>query len=90
MCVKISKNSGRKKFGLVPKKEGEITKWSKVNIDLWGPKTIQNKNGKNYTIHAMTMIDPVTGWFELAQLKGKSNVFVCMKHFDSALLARYL
>ena len=34
----MSKNSGRKKFGLVPEKKGEITKWSRVNVDLWGPK----------------------------------------------------
>ena len=36
----MSKNAGQKKYGLVPEKEGEITKWSQVNIDLWGPKTI--------------------------------------------------
>ena len=35
------------------------------------------------------MVDPVTGWFELFQLKGKPNKFVCMKRFNSAWLARY-
>ena len=85
----ISINSGRKKFCLAPEKRGEITKWSQVNIDLWGPKTVQNKNGKNYHIYMMTMVDPVTGWFELSRLKGKPDVFVCMKHVDSTWLARY-
>ena len=84
-----SKNSSRKKFGLVPEKKGEITKWSQVKLDLWGFKTVQNKNGKNYHIHVMTMVDPVTGWFKLSQLKGKPNVCICMKSFDSTWLARY-
>ena len=36
-----------------------------------------------------TMVDPVTGWFELSQLiKGKTDGFVCMKRFDSAWLPR--
>ena len=37
----------------------------------------------------MTMVDPVTGWFELSQLKGKPDAFVCMQCFDSAWLACY-
>ena len=37
----------------------------------------------------MMMVDPVTGWFELSQLKGKPDVFVCMKRFDSTWLACY-
>ena len=35
------------------------------------------------------MVDQVTGWFELSQLKGKPNGFMCIKCFDSAWLARY-
>ena len=85
----MSKNAGRKKYGLVPKKEGEITKWSQVNIDLLGLKTICNKSRKVYKIFVMTMADPVTGWFELTQLKDKPNAFVVMKRFNSSWLARY-
>ena len=40
-------------------------------------------------IHVMIMVDPVRSWFELAQLKGKPNIFVCMKRFDSVWLERY-
>ena len=50
---------------------------------------IRNKNGKDCKIHVMTMVDPVTGWFELSQLKGKPDAFVCMKRFNSAELAHY-
>ena len=60
-----------------------------MNVDLWGPKTIHNKNGKTYKIHVMTMIDSMTGWFELAQLRDKPNAFVVMKRFDSLWLACY-
>ena len=53
------KRTRKKKYGLVPEKKGEVTEWSRVNVDLWGPKTVKNKNGWTYQIHVMTMIDPV-------------------------------
>ena len=62
---------------------------SRVNVDLLDPKIISNKNGKDYKIHVIAMVDPVTGWFELYQLKGKSNALMCMKRFTSTWLARY-
>ena len=31
----ISKKHNKKTYGLLPEKKGEITKWSRVNIDLW-------------------------------------------------------
>ena len=45
-------------------KRKKITKWSRVNVDLWGPKIIFNKNCKDYKIHVITRVDPLTGWFE--------------------------
>ena len=41
----------KNKYRLLLKKEGEITlkrkerlmEWSRVNVDLWGPKSVQNK-----------------------------------------------
>ena len=42
------KKTRRKKYGLSPEKVGEITKWSRVNVDLWGPKTVKNENGWDY------------------------------------------
>ena len=38
------KQSCKIKYGLLPEKRGEITKFSRVNVDLWGPKTVKNKN----------------------------------------------
>ena len=37
----------------------------------------------------MTMVNPVTGWFEQAQLTEKPNAFVWMKRFDPIWLTRY-
>ena len=85
----MSKKLGRKQFRLVPEKKRGIVKWSRVNIDLWGLKTTCNKNDKDYMIHVMTIVDPVAGWFDLAQLMGKPDAFVCIKRFDFACVACY-
>ena len=37
------KRTSKTKYGLLPEKEGEVTKWSRVNVDCWGPKTVRNK-----------------------------------------------
>lgn len=73
----MNKNAGRKKYSAVPDKIGEIT------------KTIHNKNCKIYKIYVMTIVDSITGWFELAQLTNKPNVFICKIFFDSTWLACY-
>ena len=41
---------------------------NRVNLDCWGPKTVKHKDGYTYELRILTMIDPVTGWFEYAQL----------------------
>lgn len=84
------KKSGRKKYGLLPAKVAECIKWSRVNVDLWGPAKIHNKaDGKDHHIHVMTMIDPVTGWFEVAPLPGKKTAYEAQRILDSVWLARY-
>ena len=82
-CKRTNKN----KYGLLPEKEGEIIKWSRVNVDLWGPKTVRNKNGYDYQIRVMTMVDPVTGWFELEQLFDNPTAFRCQQILDTSWLA---
>merc|ERR1712102_158455 len=64
------KTTKKVKYGLLPEKKGEVTKWSRVNVDLWGPESVVSKNGFTYEIHLMTMVAPVTGWFEKEQLYG--------------------
>ena len=85
----ISKKQ-RKKYGLVPEKKAEEIIWNRVNVDLWGPATIENKpSGKSYQLHVMTMIDPVSGWFEIAILKDGPTAAEVQRLLDSQWLARY-
>ena len=85
----MSKKNNKTKVGLLPEKKGEVTKWSRVNVDLWGPKTVKNVNGYTYEIHVMTMVDPVTGWFECCQLYGPPTAYRCQQILDTVWLSRY-
>ena len=64
------KNFFKNKYGFLLEKVAESTKWSRVNLDCWGPKTIKIKNDWDYNIYLLTMANPVTGWFEYAQIFG--------------------
>jgi hypothetical protein len=77
----------RKKYGLLPPKEAEATPWKRVNVDVVGPYTVRTPT-KTYQLLAMTMIDPVTSWFEVAPL-AESTSFETQKAFDSYWLSRY-
>ena len=70
-------------------KLAETTKLRRVNVDCWGPKTVQNKNGYNYQIYVMLMVDPVTGWPELVQLYETPTAYKCQQALDSVWLSRY-
>jgi hypothetical protein len=84
----VSKKGGNKKYGLLQEKKGEVIKWSRVNVNLWGPKSVNN--GKyTYQVHVMTMVDPVTGRLELAPLYGAPTAFRAQQLLDNTWLARY-
>ena len=78
---RTKRSQNKIKYGLLTEKEGEITKWSRVNVDLWGPKSIKNKNGFVYEIHIMTMVDLVTGWFEQYQHCMEHQVLINVKKY---------
>ena len=59
------------KYGKIPVKDPEGTPWQTVCVDLIGPYTIPRKGKKDLTLWAMTMIDPATGWFEIAEITTK-------------------
>jgi hypothetical protein len=85
----LTKKSGKKKYGWLPPKQAEHLKWNRVNVDLWGPATVRNKDGADHKIHVMTMIDPATGWFELAPLIHGPTAHEAQRLLDSVWLARY-
>eukprot|EP00957_Ditylum_brightwellii_P157155 11961425-Ditylum_brightwellii.AAC.1 len=65
-------------MGHLPAKQAEINPWDTLYVDIIGPYTIHrkvtHKNGKkkkDFTLWCVAMIDPTTGWFEMAEIKTK-------------------
>ena len=87
-CQKC-KRSLNYKYGLLPEKAAEVTKWNRVNLDCWGPKTIKNKNGFDYEIYVLTMVYPVTGWFEYAQIYEAPTAMRYQELFNTTWYSRY-
>jgi hypothetical protein len=62
----------RKKYGDPPEKLAERPiSWNIVDVDLIGPLTIKTPSGKKELL-ALKMIEPLTGWFEVKDVKYKS------------------
>jgi hypothetical protein len=78
------------KMGVIPEKTVEEIPWERVCIDLVGPYTIGDDKRKDNvtTLHCLTMIDPVTGWFEIAQIPAKT-ADVVINVFETSWLTRY-
>ena len=68
VCQKTKRQ--RKKYGHLPAKQAEATPWDVLCVDLIGPYIIRRKGKEPLRLHAITMIDPATGWFELHELPG--------------------
>jgi transposase InsO family protein len=77
----------RKKYGHLPPKEAEELPWSRVNVDLIGPYVVRTPTS-THTLRALTMIDPVTGWFEVISIPDK-NAHTVMEAFNNTWLTRY-
>ena len=90
-CETCQKNKRtRKKYGHLPPKEPEVEPWDTLCVDLIGPYTIhrnstattkagrtkRNKKKETLILKAVTMIDPATGWFEIAQYDDKRAISV--------------
>jgi hypothetical protein len=75
ICQKYK--SRKRKYGhLPPKNVGILVPWQTVHTDLIGPYTISTKQFQpdgsieDVELHltCMTMLDPATGWFEVAEV----------------------
>ena len=65
------------KYGHVPEKEAETEPWDKLCVDLIGPYKVPQPKGKApITLWCLTMIDPATGWFEIAAIENKTALEV--------------
>ena len=73
MCQRTKRRKAAKtKLGKLPAKQAEITRWETLCVALIGPYTTHHKSEqKPLQLWAMTMIDPATGWFEIAEITTK-------------------
>ena len=63
------------KNGKLPAKEDEEIPWNKLCVDLIGTYVIWRKGWKqNLHLKTITMIDSITGWFEIAQYHNKRGI----------------
>jgi transposase InsO family protein len=87
-CQRLKKSA--KKYGHLPPKEAESIPWDRLCIDLIGPYTIvrKNKSKQSLVLWALTMIDPVTGWFEMREIKTKQADYIA-NVLEQAWLSRY-
>jgi transposase InsO family protein len=77
----------RKKYAHLPPKKAEELPWSRVNVDLIGPYVVRTPT-TTHTLRALTMINPVTNWFEVTDIIDKSADTV-MESFNNTWLTRY-
>ena len=62
-----------KKYGKLPPKQAETNPCDNLCVDLIGPFTIPRKGKNPLKLWCLTMIDPATGWFEMAQIPNKTT-----------------
>ena len=79
-----------KKYGHLPAKKAEPPiPWNRVNVDAIGPYTVRLKGTKRTVeLRAITMIDPATGWFEIAAIDAPT-ADECMRAMDDVWINRY-
>ena len=76
------------KYGHMPEKSPEVNPWDVICVDMIGPYTVPCKNSKDLQLWAVTMIDPATGWFEIADITTK-RADVVANVIGQAWLMRY-
>jgi transposase InsO family protein len=78
----------RKQYGHLPAKTAEESEpWSRVNVDMMGPLTVKTPT-KIHELLVLTMIDPATGWFEVAPMKNATSE-TAMTVMDDVWFSRY-
>ena len=79
----------KKKYGKLPEKVAETIPWQKLCVDMIGPYKIPRKGKKDLELWAVTMIDPATGWFEIAEVPGTKRADVVSNIVEQRWLSRY-
>ena len=56
-----------------------VNPWNEVSVDLVGPYTIKSEDGTILDFMCLTMIDPATSYFEMAELPNTENAYIRKK-----------
>ena len=66
----------QQKYGKIPAKLAVKTPWNKLCVDLIWPYEMRRKVKEPRILKSVTMIDPVTGWFEVTQYSDKKGMTI--------------
>ena len=68
-CKSCQVNKRRsRKYGHLPPKTVYTIPWECLCVNLIGPYTLKGKDNSQIDFMALTMIDPASGWFKIAEL----------------------
>ena len=65
-----------KKYGKLPTKLAEEIPWNKLFVYLIGSYKIRRKGRDTIILKAVTIIDPITEWFEITQYNNKKGTMI--------------
>ena len=69
------------KYGHILPKVTIFYPWKQLSVDLIGPYTNEAKGGFKLNFICLTMIDPATSWFEIAELSTPLCTAISLVHF---------
>ena len=72
VCQRYKKQ--KRHYGHLPIKVAEAQPWEVLCVDLIGPYQVRCKGKEPLRLQAVTMIDPATGWFEVAEIPNRESI----------------
>ncbi len=73
-CDSCQRNKTKGYLGHLLAKNAEAQLWEVLCVDLIGSYQIRRKGKKPLRLRAVTMIDPATRWFEVAEIPNKEPI----------------
>jgi hypothetical protein len=62
-----------KKYGYLSKQDINQDPWHTTCVDTLGPYLVTTTHDKELNLLTITIWDPATGWFEVAEIKDKTT-----------------
>ena len=78
--------TANKRYGKILTKLAEEIPWNKLYVDLIGPYKIRIKGMEPLILKYVTIIDPVTGWFEITQYNDKKEMTIVNLVYTTCML----